>query len=118
MKYKLLFLLVLLGLTSCEKMDYKNSNTIGVVVEKDSIPAQDKYEYYYGYSMMEGKFCYHYGMNHYDARYTTTINVDTTTYISGYRNNYKIGDTIQMVKTLTIRDKDKKIVDVRYSEKN
>ena len=34
-----------------------------------------------------------------------------------FRNNYKIGDTIQMVKTLTIRDKDKKIVDVSYSEK-
>lgn len=118
MKYKLLFLLVLLGLTSCEKMDYKNSNTIGVVVEKDYIPAYDKYEYHYGYSIMKGEFCWHWGMNHHDAKYTTTINVDTTTYTSGYRNDYKIGDTIKMIKTLTIRDKDKKIVDVSYSEKN
>jgi hypothetical protein len=66
---------------------------------------------------MKGEFCWHWGMNHHDAKYTTTINVDTTTYISGYRNNYKIGDTIQMVKTLTIRDKDKKIVGVSYSER-
>lgn len=118
MKYKLLFLLGLLILTSCEKMDYKHSNVTGVVTEKDYIPAYDKYEYHYGYSIMKGQFCWHWGMNHHNAKYSTTINVDTTTYISGYRNDYEIGDTIQMVKTLTIRDKDRKIVDVRYSEKN
>lgn len=118
MKYKLLFLLGLLSLTSCEKMDYKHSNVTGVVTEKDYIPAYDKYEYHYGYSIMKGQFCWHWGMNHHNAKYSTTINVDTTTYISGYRNDYEIGDTIQMVKTLVIRDKDKKIIDVRYSEKN
>lgn len=118
MKYKLLLLFGLLSLTSCEKIDYKKSNTIGVVVEKDSIPAQDKYEYYYGYSMMDGKFCWHWGMNHHDSEYSTTINVDTTSCTIGHRNNYKIGDTIQMVRTLVIRDKDKKILDIRYSEKN
>jgi hypothetical protein len=116
MNYKLLFLFVLLILTSCEKIYYKDLNVTGIVVEKNYIPAKDKYEYHYGYSIMKSKFCWHWGMNHHNSEYSTKINVDKTTYTIGYKNNYKIGDTIKIIKTLKIRDKDKKILDVSYSE--
>jgi hypothetical protein len=112
---KLILLLITLSLTSCQKFTYKDSIVKGVITYKDSTEAYDKYEYHYGWSAWKGSFCWHWGNKHHAAQYTTKFVVEADTITIG-QTNHKVGDTIQVIKTLVI-DEEKKVVDTRYSEK-
>jgi hypothetical protein len=114
MKY-IYFLLITLLLTSCERSTYKHSNVKGVITSKDSTESYSKYEYHYGYSAWRGKFCWHWGNKHHAAQYTTKFVVEADTITIG-QTNYKVHDTIQVIKTLVINE-EKKVVDTRYSIK-
>ena len=109
------FLLITLLLTSCQNFTYKDSTINGVITYKDSTEAYDKYEYQYGYSAWRGKFCWHWGNKHHSAKYTTEFVVEKDTITIG-QTNYKVGDTIKVIKTLVINE-EKKVVDTRYSIK-
>jgi hypothetical protein len=111
---KKLILLLLLTLTACQNFTYKDSIVEGVITYKDSTEAYDKFEYYYGYSMMKGSYCWHWGNKHHAAEYTTKFFVDTDTITIG-QSNYNVGDTIQVIKT-SVFDEKKKLVDTRYSQ--
>ena len=112
---KLILLLITLSLTSCQNFTYKDSIVKGVITYKDSTEAYSKYEYHYGYSAWSGKFCWHWGNKHHAAQYTTKFLVEKDTITIG-QTNHKVGDTIQVIKTLVLDDK-KKLVDTRYSQK-
>jgi hypothetical protein len=114
MKY-IYFLIITLLLTSCQNFTYKDSIVKGVVTYKDSTEAYSKYEYHYGYSAWKGKFCWHWGNKHHSAHYITKVEVENSEIEIG-KTNYKVGDTIQVVKEIVI-DQNKKIVDTRYSKK-
>ncbi len=114
MKY-IYFLIITLLLTSCQRATYKDSTVNGVITYKDSTEAYDKYEYQYGYSAWRGKFCWHWGNKHHAAQYTTKVEVENSEIEIG-KTNHKVGDTIQVIKTLVFDEK-KKIVDTRYSIK-
>jgi hypothetical protein len=115
MKKILLVLLLMITITSCERYTYKDQIFKGVVTSKDSTEAYSKYEYHYGWSAWRGKFCWHWGNKHHSATYTTKVNVDGYEIEIG-KNNYKVNDTIQVVKTLVF-DPNKNLVDTRYSQK-
>lgn len=115
MKYFLLIFAVLF--LSCEKYHQVETPVKGVVISRNYTEAYDKYEYHYGYSVWKGKFCYHYGNNHHDAEYSTEIAVDMTIQEYGSRSVYEQtaeGDTIAMIRTTSIRDKDNVIIDIDY----
>lgn len=112
---KILILLLIITLTSCERYTYKDSIIKGVVTYKDSTEAYNKYEYHYGYSAWKGKFCWHWGNKHHSAHYTTKVEVENSEIEIG-KTNYKVGDTMQVIKELVL-DKNKKIVDTRYFQK-
>jgi hypothetical protein len=114
MKY-IYFLIITLLLTSCQRATYKESTVNGVITYKDSTEAYSKYEYQYGYSAWRGKFCWHWGNKHHSAQYTTKFIVEADTITIG-QTNYKVGDTIKVIKTLVINE-EKKVVDTRYSIK-
>lgn len=114
MKY-IYFLIITLLITSCQRATYKDSTINGVITYKDSTEAYSKYEYHYGYSAWRGKFCLHWGNKHHSAQHTTKICVEADTITIG-QTNHKVGDTIQVIKTLVI-DENKKIIDTRYSTK-
>lgn len=111
MKYVFVVLLFL-TLTSCESYTYIKTNVKGVVTSKDTIPEHTKFEYHYGYSLMSGKFCWHWGNNHHDTEYVTNIRVENTDITQG-KTNKNIGDSIDLIKTKVI-EKDK-LLDIRYS---
>lgn len=112
---KKIILLLLLSLTACQNFTYKDTPVKGVITYKDSIEAYDKYEYHYGYSAWKGSFCWHWGSNHHAAQYTSKFVVEKDTITIG-QTNHKVGDTIQVIKTLVINEK-KKVIDTRYSIK-
>lgn len=110
-----IILLLLLSLNACQNFTYKDTPVKGVITYKDSTKAYDKYEYHYGYSAWKGSFCWHWGNNHHSAHYITKVEVENSEIEIG-KTNYKVGDTIQVVKEIVI-DQNKKIVDTRYSTK-
>lgn len=78
-----------------------------IKVESVSCFRMDKY--------YTGKFCWHWGNKHHAAQYTTKVEVENSEIEIG-KTNHKVGDTIQVIKTLVFDEK-KKIVDTRYSIK-
>ena len=117
MKNKILLLILLLSLISCDKIITKQSNVKGVITEKYHKDAEDKFEYFYGYSMMKGGFCFHWGINHYNEEFSTTIVVNNYKEINRYSDiyqKYNEGDSISMIQQIRIREKDKKVLDTIY----
>ncbi len=59
---KVLFLLVMALLISCVKTTESNPIfTKGQVISKEHKDSETKVTYHYGYSMMKGKYCMHWG---------------------------------------------------------
>jgi hypothetical protein len=118
MKNKIFLLTFLILLISCDKVITKQSNVKGVITEKYHKDAEDKFEYFYGYSMMKGGFCYHMGLNHYPEEFSTTILVNKCKQTYKYSDIYKKydkGDSISMIQKIRIREKDKKALDTIYT---
>ncbi len=118
MKNKVFLLILLLSLVSCDKVITKQTNVKGVITEKYHKDAEDKFEYFYGYSMMKGGFCFHWGINHHEEEFSTTIVVNDYREVNGYSDiyqKYDKGDSINMIQQIRIREKDKKILDTLYS---
>lgn len=43
------------------------------IVSKEFVPSQEKSGYHYGYSVMKGKYCYHYGSYTESEQYNITL---------------------------------------------
>lgn len=69
--WKRLFVLIfLIGFTSCKKYETSDIQiTKGKFLEKTYTPAKTEWTYHYGYSVMKGKICYHYGPTDTPARF-------------------------------------------------
>lgn len=115
MKY--LILVISLLLLSCEKTYEVSKNVTGIVTSKEYEAPKYVMEYHYGYSFIDGKYCYHFGSNHHSERFTTTVVIKDNISISNSSHTYHKydkGDTITMIETLRFREKDKKLLDTYY----
>lgn len=115
MKY---FLIILsLFLLSCERYYETRTSVNGVVTSKEYEEAKDVMEYHYGWSMMRGEFCYHFGLNHHDEKFKTTVVTKGDTSVSNSKeiyNKYNENDTITMVEVRHFRENDKKLLSTSY----
>lgn len=66
---EILFLLVII-LVSCSKITYSDTKQTYIsLISNQYIEATSVWEYHYGYSVLYGKYCYHYGENNKDEKY-------------------------------------------------
>lgn len=115
MKY--LILAISLLFVSCEKSYEVSKKVSGVITLKRHEDAKNVMEYHYGYSFIDGKYCYHFGSNHHPEKFTTIATVKNTNSITNSSEiymRYEEGDTISMIETLRFREKDKKLLDTYY----
>ena len=117
---KIYLLLTILILASCTKIEFVEENVKGVVSKKEFKPAEDVYEYYYGFSILSGDFCYHYGLNHHDEEYSTIVCVakrDIKSYQVDIYNKYNLADSVSMVKITQLNAKTKEVLNISYDIK-
>lgn len=98
MKYLWILFIMAIGFTSCEKYETSDIQmTKGKFLEKDYTPAKTEYKYHYGYSIMRGKFCYHYGPTDTPARFDNlfTFKNDTLDWDDfNLYNHANVGDSL------------------------
>ena len=116
MKY-ILIILSLFLFASCDRYHEKVSNVNGYIAEKDFKEAYSKFEYHYGWSMMKGEFCWHWGNNNHSAKYSTTIVVEKRKINLTSKqtfDSYQVNDSVKMTRHIRIRDKDSTVIDTTY----
>ena len=93
------YLWILLLLTSCMNVSYKDGNSKQLpIVEKKFIPSHTEITYHYGYSIMKGKYCMHWGPEEINEKYFLYYMLDNdsikySTYKARF-DSLSIGDSL------------------------
>jgi len=93
---KKLILLLLVILSSCVKVTHSDKMIeYCKVISTNYVSEKDEYKYHYGYSVLKGRICWHFGNVHEDEKYEVKIKFfdDTLNYNDKklyYRDSVKI----------------------------
>ena len=118
---KKLLILIVFSFISCQSYVYRTDIVDGIVSYRDYKEAKDVFEYHYGYSIMKGRYCYHWCTNHHDAEYITKIILGRNYVIDESENVYnkfKEGDTLEIKRIIRFDKESKKIIDTTYKTKD
>jgi hypothetical protein len=103
------YLILLLFLISCIDIKYENKEPIKIqIIKKEIITAHSEFTYHYGYSVMKGKFCLHYGEE----------NIPTKYVLQYLLNNDTIYENIDSLKYTQINIKDTILLNIKYKYVN
>ena len=71
---KQLIIILLIFLSSCVKITYSDKITVtSEIISKNYTQEKNEYKYHYGYSIIKGKFCWHFGNVNTPESYTVKI---------------------------------------------
>jgi phosphate/sulfate permease len=98
-------LILIIFLSSCIDIKYENKEPIKIqIINKKIITAHSELTYHYGYSVIKGKFCFHYGEE----------NIPTKYIINYIINNDTISENIDSLKYMQINIKDSIFLNIKY----
>lgn len=104
MRFFLILICSILLISCVERKESGIKITTATLIGKEFVPSQEKSGYHYGYSVMKGKYCYHYGTYTESEKYYITLTYtiknpksirDTLNYDNGFMyENIKSTDRI------------------------